>query len=359
MSGDSYAEARCNLMSFGTAEDLKSSRLTLEDARQEELLEALELRATRGERTAFGLIRAEIHRRNAEGGVQVRIAKFDDFIAERSSRAEAIEAEHRVFEQATAYGKTVMRLKGYKPRNVQAAAPPPPSQPMAKPNNALSAVGSYDLLLKPAELKALQKETARQFSIIEHLRCERTHRAIFVGLMLHRVKASLKHGEFGKWQEKHLPAVSTGTIGNYMKLALVFLKKGEVDPVELLAVKDVAPKALAKAKGPAAVFVEKLNNFVGEHDLTELLIKHGIRAVGLKTALENSDQGKSATSAEDYYANVAKRVYDFREIVTSPESLQRLSPQQLDTLKQEVTDSYSTFNRLYEEARGRATALPV
>jgi hypothetical protein len=187
---------------------------------------------------------------------------------------------------------------------------------------------------------------------------------ILAGLTLHRVKASLPHGKFGAWVAQistsggNLPAVKKSQASNYMRLALVFVEKAKVQKPDLLALPGDQTALELGDNAQHARFLGKLNGFVGDLSLNELLIKHGIKGVGLKTELEKQEAEEATTqgTAEDYFADVAASVYGFRQIVTSRESLARLTPQQLDTLRDTVTDAHEQFLKLYAEARGTRKA---
>lgn len=233
---------------------------------------------------------------------------------------------------------------------------------------ALSVLAAPELKYDKAGIDKLVAAIGGEFHAIRQLQREDAARFIILGSMLLRLKHSLPaRGGFQAVTQKIIcdatgwtPATALKNASLAMRLALTFMEKARVSAPDLLALPGEQLTLDVGDNHPARRFLAKLSSFVGELTRTELLIKHGISGVGLKTALEQGEESTPpAGMAEDYFAEVAERVYGFRQIVTSRESLQRLTPQQLETLNQTVTDSYSEFRRLYEEAKGRATAVTV
>ncbi len=244
---------------------------------------------------------------------------------------------------------------------------PPPQPSMPKSNNALVLLSHPEFAVKKDGLAKLSEVAVAQVAAVGELESKAAIGAVVAGLTLHRVKASLPHGKFRDWQEKHLAkiqgwskATAVKNVSYYMRLSQIFVERTKIQKPTLLALPGDQLALDVGDSHQAKEFFSKVSKFVGGISLTDLLIKHGIRSVGLKKELANDDEDAPAPgAAEDYFAQVAKHVYDYRQIVANRESLLRLTPQQLDTLKAEVTDTYSTFTRLYEEARGKATAVTV
>lgn len=231
--------------------------------------------------------------------------------------------------------------------------------------HALTLVATPELRVADDDLKKLQRMAVNQIAAIGEMENRAAMGAILAGLTLHRVKASLPHGEFGPWitqitaeDQKRtggafLSQIKARQCQYYMRLALIFLGKCRVAKPDLLALPgDQTELTLDGATGPAKRFADKLKGFVGDLSLNELLIRHGIKGVGLKSALEEGEGG-ARRPGEDFYAEVAERLLKFRSIITDRTALARLSRDQLRALKAEVTDSYSQFQRLYEEAYGK------
>lgn len=229
--------------------------------------------------------------------------------------------------------------------------------------HALTLVASPKFAVAKDEIQKLQATAVAQVAAVGQLETKAAMGGTIAGLTLTRVKHSLPHGKFGAWLDQLAAggAVKKSQANYYMRLGLVFLEKMRVDLPQLLALPGEQLSLEVGDNHTAKQFLGKLEKFVGDLSLNELLIKHGIKGVGMKLALEQGEDGEAGKlgAAEDYFAEVAQRVYGFRQIVTSRESLQRLSPQQLETLNQTVTDSYSEFRRLYDEAKGKTAAISV
>jgi hypothetical protein len=248
------------------------------------------------------------------------------------------------------------------------ATPVSQSQPMSNSpkKHALALLAQPEFAVAKDDLKKLQATAVAQVRAVAELEAKAGMGACIAGMTLLRVKHSTPHGKFGAWIEanaKH--GVGHRQANYYMRLALVFLEKARVQKPDLLALPGDQLSLDVGDNHAAKQLLAKLQKFVGDLSLTELLIKHGIKGVGLKTELESGrddeEEGDKPApgQAEDYFAEVADRVYGFRQLVTSRENLARLTPQQLETLNQTVTDSYSEFRRLYDEARGKASAVTV
>jgi hypothetical protein len=191
---------------------------------------------------------------------------------------------------------------------------------MAKPNtvSALALIGSSELKADAKQLALLQASAAEQFRRLRLLREEEALRGLLLGLTLHRVKASLPHGHFGKW------AKAQATFGerwvNYlMKLALVFIDKAKATKPELLACPgDQTELTLDTLEGEQRRFVQKATKFVGKHSLAELLDLHGIKET--KKLGGKRDKGDDDTPATP--EQLAQQTRD--EIGTGIQSLEQL-----------------------------------
>jgi hypothetical protein len=192
---------------------------------------------------------------------------------------------------------------------------------------------------------------------MRRLRGEEALRGLLVGMALVRIKHSMPHGTFGPWVQENITAFGDRWASYLMRLGLAFAEKAKVTKPELLAIPgDQTELALDTMEGAQRRFVEKAVKFVGELSLNELLIKYGIKAVGVKTELTKAEATEQKV---DFYAEVAERVDGFRALVTSRESLMRLPPQQLDLLAQTVADTYSQFQKLYQEAKSQKGAISI
>lgn len=150
---------------------------------------------------------------------------------------------------------------------------------MPKPVSNSLAVLNTTALTDKKQLAAFQHNTAEQLAIISRTENLNVKRRLFVGLALHCIKASLKHGEFMPWLKKHAPGAGQRQCNYMMKAALVFLSESRVTAPELralplhdatLAVKDAAGRRIDAA-------AEK---FVGDRSWGELLTDYGVKDGG-------------------------------------------------------------------------------
>lgn len=146
-------------------------------------------------------------------------------------------------------------------------------------------------------LKKLPARLTAELALIQKLEAQTTGRAIRVGLWLWQAKARVPHGQFKAWIESAVTGRGYRQCAFYMKIALVFAEKSRVGEKGLAALLQHdfkrAPKN-AEAKDALA----KLAAFIGDLSLNELLIKHGIKGVGLKAELTEGEAPPAATAGE-------------------------------------------------------------
>jgi len=110
-------------------------------------------------------------------------------------------------------------------------------------------------------------------------------RAIAIGLALHAVKASLKHGQFEAWKKQMLTRLtylseSSGRVyaSYYMRAAIAFVEETKASKAEIAAVAAGGLVLdLTAPKGPAAALFKRLDDWCGERSLNEILVDLGIK----------------------------------------------------------------------------------
>lgn len=233
---------------------------------------------------------------------------------------------------------------------------------MAKPaKHALTVLAQPDLrVTQQDDLKKFSAAAVEQCRAVTRHEAHAAAGAVLAGLALHRVKASLQHGEFGGWIAEKLananfwtPATAKLNASYYMRLALAFADKVRADRDMLLALpSDATSLELADTEGGRKL-AAALEKFVGAHSLTELLIKHGIKGVGLKTDLDaeaNAEDEANLTPEqraaraqalrEATWAAAWNGVQQVRTTFTDPNTLQHLTdPQQVEQLKDELVEA--------------------
>ena len=221
---------------------------------------------------------------------------------------------------------------------------PPTSSPMTQTTHALALISSADLKVSADNLALLQQSVTDQFRRLRALRGEEALRGLLLGLTLHRVKASLPHGEFGGWAKQHA-TFGDRWVNYLMKLSLIFIDKAKATKPELLALPgDQTELSLDGMEGAQRTFMTKALKFVGEESLSDLLIKHGIKGVGLRTELAAKAAAEhpadAATAAVMASERAWKESWDavqrVRSALSEPDQLHLLTDvKQIEILKAE------------------------
>lgn len=183
--------------------------------------------------------------------------------------------------------------------------PSPMAKPAPSPSSKSTALAVLtDRQISTAvEISKLQSVALQQLAMVKTLERDAALRAILVGLTLHRIKASLKHGEFMPWMKKHLKGAGKSQANNYMRLALVAVEKSKATKPELLALPgDQTELALDRGDDSAKRMMGKLAKFVGEQSLNDLLREHGIKETakrgGARTPNADDDTPEPPTPEE-------------------------------------------------------------
>jgi hypothetical protein len=215
--------------------------------------------------------------------------------------------------------------------------------------NALPAKVNAGSLLKQAAKGALKHISA----IALHEGSAARH-ALSLGALLWQVKSAKPACGFQEWIEKNVPTHGYRACAYHMKLSMVLAEKAKLTQDEWNALPTLGSKA--PKGGHAKAAFQKIGTFVGELSLTELLIKHGVKTVGLKSELMAGDDGSAAPNTDSdgqmFFAEIAEQLDGYRSVVLDRARLVKLDGKQLDALKREIDQTRSEFLKLYEEARG-------
>lgn len=176
-------------------------------------------------------------------------------------------------------------------------------------------------------------------------------RAVVLGLTLWRVRFALPHGQWMPWQQEHLATGKT-QVNYIMRLALAFLVKSRATKVELRAL-PADTVELSADHDLSRALLARLDKFVGECSLNELLVKHGIRGVTRDTDDQGGDGADTGQPGEQLlFTEVASHFYSLRQNLCRREVILRYTPEQLDAAAREIEEIRSSFLALYQEARG-------
>lgn len=210
-----------------------------------------------------------------------------------------------------------------------------------------------DSALRPTgdALSRLQAQTVVDLQQIQTAERRTAQDALRLGIRLHAVKLALPHGSFLTWQAQHLDGIGRKQVNNYMRLAAVAAPKlGRKALVSIVACQEDDDTTA------------RLERFVGESSLTDLLIKHGIRAVGLRSELtapnpqELPADRQLELAIEKTWEESWTSVERMRDILTNADRAKLLSdPHKLATLKSEIVE----INRLLDERLDALRAVTV
>lgn len=151
-------------------------------------------------------------------------------------------------------------------------------------SSALTIVNSAEFAVEKGGLKQLQDVAVEQLRAVGELQQKGAMAAVITGLTLHRVKASMPHGSFSAWMKQKLTEVNFWTpktakinASYYMRLALIFIEKAKVAKPDVLALPGDQLILEVGDHHEAGAFFGKLEKFVGDASLNELLNTHGIK----------------------------------------------------------------------------------
>lgn len=177
----------------------------------------------------------------------------------------------------------------------------------------------------PSSLSRIQRATIRALEIVDEHEVLNAQRRVLIGFALHSIKTHLKHGEFQKWLDQHLPGRGLTSCYYAMRAATACLESGNVSGLSIgdqnwLERKALSARSLDLTKATTA-FTRQVRDFVGELSFTELLEKHGIRAPGKKLG-----GARAAGEAETAATLDAEQLYLFSrdEIGSTLQSAEKL-----------------------------------
>lgn len=151
--------------------------------------------------------------------------------------------------------------------------------------HALVLIDDPKFAVEVSELNNLQKSAIAQLAAVQTLETNAAKGAVLAGITLYRVKASMPHGHFRKWVAEAkwtrgsiLGAAYKQRIASYyMALSRTFLEKSKVQKPALLALPGDQTALELGDNHPARDLLTKLDKFVGDSSLSELLAKYDIK----------------------------------------------------------------------------------
>ncbi len=193
----------------------------------------------------------------------------------------------------------------------------------SKSTSALVVLGDKELGFNAQQLPKLQAAALQLIDQVRLLERQSAGHAIMAGLTLHRVKVSLKFGEFMPWLKANVRGVRYSQCNYYMRLATVFVEKQHVKKPDLLALPgDQTSLAIdEQASDETRTFFLKLSEFVGDRSLNDLLEKYGIKgapALGGAREKADTDEPAPAPTPEALYLQSRDEIGD---LITRAEGL--------------------------------------
>lgn len=244
------------------------------------------------------------------------------------------------------------------------SAPSPMSKSDTKNTTALAILGDRSLSYDQAMLPKIQAAALQQLAEVARLGRERGARAILAGLALCRVKASLKHGQFLPWLKANV-GVGKTACNDYMRLALAFVEKAGVSKPDLLALPgDQTNLAIDESDEAQRRFFSKLEKFVGQSSLSELLEKHGIKGQP-KLGGARLPEGQDDESADPEALAAQKReelsrwVEEGHRLLITENACQHLAPEDVRGFATGLDALHRTWRGAVKQLLDGATTAPT
>ena len=210
------------------------------------------------------------------------------------------------------------------------------------------------------QVKKFGETVAEEFRQIPLQERMNAARAILVGIGLHGMKVALKRGEFRDWMEANVTQGNIWTkstaIKNasfFMRLAIAFVEQAKPSKQELLALTAggaITPN-LNNADSAAKKLFARIEDFIGERSLNEILIDEGIKGGG-------SGSGSGATAAitgggeDPLLADTASHLMGLRALLLDPETVKRFTTRQLDDIEKQWASGLEQFRQIRAKMRG-------
>jgi len=211
-------------------------------------------------------------------------------------------------------------------------------------------------------LNQLQQVAVAQFQRIARDTRDTPLRAILLGLTLHRVKATMQHGTFEAWKKANLTqgniwseSTAIKNASFYMRLATAAIASTEATKPELLALPGDQTELALNAEGQSRKFVDKLQAFIDERTLDQLLRDEGIKDANKK----KKKTGAAATSAAPSEAEKEVTVQDRFNEIEAALKLAREGATDKATWMAMSTQQHTDLKDMFEAAADRVCEVFV
>jgi hypothetical protein len=156
------------------------------------------------------------------------------------------------------------------------------------------------------------KALAKRFELVRRAGYDGAFNALCVAMLLWQARGQLgrgagKKGSFMAWVAEHVAESAHRTCTDYMKLGMIFAETTAITRAEAHAMIYLKPRGAKTDAEKTAV--EKLSAFIGDLSIFELMVKHGVRGVGLKSALTGDSEETPALTAGEQMELVWSQAY--------------------------------------------------
>jgi hypothetical protein len=224
---------------------------------------------------------------------------------------------------------------------------------MSNKSQALSLF--HDTKFAPEQICAIGAICRRHLEEIQRAERVTAQRAITLGVALWKIRLSLSHGQWMPWQAEHL-GVGQRQVNYYMRLALVFLIKSRATKVELRALPADSIE-LAPTDALSRALFARLEKFVGECSLNELLVKHGIKGITRDTDDQANADATTAGGEQMLFPEMCDVLLKLDRLYM-PESIGQVPPDKLKPLRSEWENTKARIDANFEQALGRKPSQP-
>lgn len=221
---------------------------------------------------------------------------------------------------------------------------------MSKPSSRVLVLLNETIKSAPAvQLSDLARQARDELVQIAQMEGAAAVRALRFGIVMHHIKSKLDHGKFQPWLAANFTDVKYRQLNYYMRLAIVFADSMRLNQAEVFALPGAQLQLpLDGQDGATRSVLEKVAKFVGDLSLTELLIKHDIKSVGLKKELgegaEDIDESNLPPDEvlrrrrDEIFGGTIEHLGSLHKVLTNTESLTLLDNTQLEAIENKLVE---------------------
>ena len=175
---------------------------------------------------------------------------------------------------------------------------------MPKDSQALSLLTAKSAAVHFSQDAARQRLLDTLAAIARH-EAQATKFALQIGVILWQAKAALPHGQFQPWIKENIAGKSYRSCAYYMKLTMAFVETARPGAALLECLSGIDFEKDTGFDYNEHATLAAIAKFTGDLSLTELLIKHGIKGVGLKGELTEGETPPALSPAEQQQQELA------------------------------------------------------